>query len=419
VIETMTNALPLDTPLALAPDASVALVRTSALGDVVQSWALLRWLADQRPAWHRYWLVSQAAEPLVACLPHHLVTPLPVPKRWAWRGPNPLATAGINLSIDTQGLYKSAWWAWAAKVPIRLGAMPAREWVGWAYTHTVGASTTATLRHNAPPAVWEHSQLLLPLGCAPPCPEALLPSLWPELPPEHEAWSAVSDRVAALPRLRPWVALAPATTWASKHWPAEYWAVLIAKLLQQGYVVVALGSASEASAINQLANLALGSPPPPGQVGSALDATGAWLNLAGQLSLEATMALLPRCHALVGQDSFLLHLGDAYNRSALPSVQADGSPSPWQRQSSAPPLHLVGLYGPTALSRTGPLWPEAKVLTSKQPCQPCHQRQCPLQHQACLSTLDPLVVLTALADGLALPGIAASVSNTLGSAIRR
>jgi ADP-heptose:LPS heptosyltransferase len=371
----------------------VLLVRTSALGDVVQTWALAYWLRQQRPHWRISWLVGQAALPLVAYLPHVVdeVIPLPkmakglLPKLHTFRQALPLASAmaspthPISISLDTQGLYKSAWWAQQARVPQRIGFAPPREAVAWAYTHTVGRLPS---QQSVTPAVFEMSQLLLPLSCAPTHPSQLLPSVWPALPGNHVAWQQVATLTQHWPTDRPWVIISPTTTWASKHWPLQHWATLVAMLVQAGYWVIGLASAMDAPLLARVASQA-NLPAHPHESG------GGWVAVSGELNLEGLFALLPQGHALVGQDSFLFHLADAYNRSALND-----------KTNTHQPLHLVGLFGPTTARRTGALWPQAVNLTNNQSCQPCHKRDCPLGHQACLAELDPLDVFKAVTAGL-------------------
>jgi ADP-heptose:LPS heptosyltransferase len=371
----------------------VLLVRTSALGDVVQTWALAHWLRQQRPHWRISWLVGQAALPLVAYLPQVIdeVIALPamgkglLPKLHAFGQARPLASAMahpthlITISLDTQGLYKSAWWAHQAGIPQRIGFAPAREDVSWAYTHTVGRPPSQSSPH---PAVFEMSQLLLPLGCAPTHPSQLLPSVWPTLPANHVAWQQVATLTQHWPTDRPWVVVSPTTTWASKHWPLHHWATLVAMLVQAGYWVIGLGSAKDAPLLAKVASQ--GNLPT-----TRHESGGGWVTVGGELGLEGLFALLPQAHALVGQDSFLLHLADAYNRSILVD-----------KTIAHKPLHVVGLLGPTAISRTGALWPQAVNLTNAQPCQPCHKRDCPLGHQACLAELDPLDVFKAVTANL-------------------
>ena len=163
-----------------------------------------------------------------------------------------------------------------------------------------------------------------------------------------------------------YVVLAPGAEFGpAKRWPTAHFAQL-ARLLDRPAVL--LGSAKEAPLCEEIASAA-----PPGRC----------LNLAGNTSLEEAFAVIAASHAVVSNDSGLMHVAAAFG---VPQVALFGSSSP---------LH------------TPPLNDRARVLWLKQDpgyqppldCSPCFERECPLGHTRCLVDLTPQRVLAALAAG--------------------
>ena len=98
------------------------------------------------------------------------------------------------------------------------------------------------------------------------------------------------------------------------------------------------------------------------------------VNLTGKTKLEEAVDLLSLSTQVVSNDSGLMHIAAALNKP------------------------LVVVYGPTSASFTPPLHAQAKVLTLTLACQPCFQRECPLQHQRCMVDLKPEMVLSAMRE---------------------
>lgn len=165
-------------------------------------------------------------------------------------------------------------------------------------------------------------------------------------------------RDAENPRLPRHVALVPRAgnelvPGGVKEWPRANWAELAAHLLEQGWTPVVLGRAGD---------LDMGRMP------------AGTLDMQGRTTLAQAAAWLSRCGGVVGNDSGLFHL-----------ALAVGTPG-------------VGLFGPTAVERTGPFRaPHGRALQAALACVPCCADGCHVAAQGreesarpfCLSALAP------------------------------
>ncbi len=163
-----------------------------------------------------------------------------------------------------------------------------------------------------------------------------------------------------LPRpLKPVLALCPGAEFGpAKQWPENYYADIANAKLQEGWDVWIFGSPKDQAAAEQI------------RQATQQHA----VNLAGKTKLEEAVDLLSLATMIVSNDSGLMHIGAALNKP------------------------LVVMYGPTSAAFTPPLHKKAKVLSLKLDCQPCFQRNCPLQHHQCMRELSPAKVLTAMSE---------------------
>jgi heptosyltransferase II len=151
----------------------------------------------------------------------------------------------------------------------------------------------------------------------------------------------------------------------AKRWPAAHFAALAAQL---PLPVVLLGSAKESDLCAQIARQALALGAMPG------------LDLSGRTSLDQALAVIAAAHAMVSNDSGLMHVAAAF-----------GTPQ-------------VALFGSSSPLHTPPLSTQAQVLWLKEDaaylpaldCAPCFQRVCPLGHTRCLIDITPARVLALL-----------------------
>jgi heptosyltransferase-1 len=145
------------------------------------------------------------------------------------------------------------------------------------------------------------------------------------------------------------------TTWASKHWPEDYWRELVTLATADGCrVLLPWGNDEEKSRAERLAQ---------GHEGASV---------LPHLSLSALFDLLLTLDGFVAVDTGLAHL------------------------AAAAGLAGVALYGPTDPALTGVIGVRAKSLAVEFPCAPCRRADCHYNGNegsgifpACFSSLPP------------------------------
>jgi heptosyltransferase-2 len=149
-------------------------------------------------------------------------------------------------------------------------------------------------------------------------------------------------------RVRPLVAVAPGSVWATKRWP--HYAALCQRLLDD-FDVAVIGAAGDAEPL------------------SALLTDSRIIDATGKLSLLGSAALIERAKVIVTNDSSPQHLASAV-----------GTPT-------------VTVFGPTVPEfGFGPLAPGSRVVgRTDLACRPCDRhgpQRCPLGHWRCMREID-------------------------------
>lgn len=156
---------------------------------------------------------------------------------------------------------------------------------------------------------------------------------------------------------KPILALCPGAEFGpSKCWPAKHYAEVARQKLAEGWAVWIFGSPNDCSIAEEIQQ--------------ATDHR--CINLAGKTSLPEAIDLLSLAAMVVTNDSGLMHIAAALGRP------------------------VIALYGPTSSVFTPPLSEKAVILQQKLDCQPCRQRNCPLQHHNCMQLLMPKMVLNTI-----------------------
>jgi heptosyltransferase-2 len=183
---------------------------------------------------------------------------------------------------------------------------------------------------------------------------ALLP---PALYFSAETQAVVLKKLHLLHPVRPVLVVCPGAEYGpSKRWPESYYADVANAKLAEGWDVWVLGSAKDSPVTEKILQLT----------------HQRAVNMTGNTSLTDAIDLLSLATAVVSNDSGLMHIAAAVQKP------------------------VIALFGPTSPLMTPPLIDAATILQTRLPCQPCQQRQCPLQHHRCMRDLTPDTVLQAI-----------------------
>lgn len=218
-----------------------------------------------------------------------------------------LREPGYDLVIDAQGLFRSGLFARMTRAATRIGHADAREGAAAFYTVRVppcGRSHTVDRMLSLIEGIGLESvrdmRLVTPSG----------------IEGNHLLEDAPRGRL---------VVFAPTSRWPGKQWPAERFADVADALLDEDGVTVAIvgaqGEREQCSAIFER----LGDHP-------------RLVDLIGRTSVGQLMWVIERSRLVVANDSAALHMAVGFDRE------------------------LVGLFGPTDVSRVGPYRRDADVL---------------------------------------------------------
>jgi ADP-heptose:LPS heptosyltransferase len=201
------------------------------------------------------------------------------------------------------------------------------------YEHLIGNNTHEIERNN---------QLIENLTDKPPA----LPKLYP---------SASDYDVVKKYTQKPYICIAPASVWFTKQFPAHKWIELI-KLLDS-FEIYLLGAAQDKTLCEAIISKSRG------------------VNLAGEISLLQSAALMQNAEMNYVNDSAPLHIASAIG-AKVTAIFCSTSPR----------------FG------FGPLLPDAKVIETSEvlTCKPCGlhgHKQCPQKHFKCAETIKTEILL--------------------------
>lgn len=276
----------------------IALIKPSALGDIVHALPVLSALRARFPESRITWIVNKSYEPLIAGHPA-LTDTLPFDRGAFKRGVRKAITYSLtfaaelrrhrfDLVIDLQGLLRTGLMSAASGSPRRVGFANAREGSRHAYTDKVRVPDADRVH-----AVDRYWRVVEAFGAG-----HLPRQFHVPLRPDAVRWAEVE--LAGLPRPR--IAVAVGARWQTKRWPPTHFADLLRRAhtaFGAGFVFV--GVAEDAAPSAEV----MGQLPGPAK------------DLCGKTTLPQLAAVLAACDAMVGNDTGPLHLAAALGRPCV------------------------------------------------------------------------------------------------------
>lgn len=349
----------------LPPDFSprrIAIIKPSALGDVVMALPVLNAARQAWPNARISWVINKG---LVGLLEHHpAIDELITFDRkgfgqgisgafkfgaWLWS----LRRHNFDLVIDLQGLLRSGLMARATGAKYRVGLAESREGSTRFYSHTI--PTMDDVPNGDIHAVDRLMKLATGLGVTDPGDK---PSFfWPRTL-RTQAWAR--NTLEHLPR--PWVGYTIGARWQTKRWPVEHF-VKLADMVSANFggSLILIGG-NEDKLLGQKF------------VHEAKDRFPSMTNLIGSTTLPELQSLCGEIDLLVTNDTGPLHVAAAM-----------GTPT-------------VGIFTCTRTARTGAYAKNAASVVTKVDCAGSLHKTC--SHTKCFAELDARKVYQAVANQL-------------------
>ncbi len=329
----------------------ILIVAPSWIGDTIMMQPLLMRLKAREPDAEIHVLAPAWSAPLLSRMPEvaaSIENPFAHGKfDWAGRRAlgRRLTTADFSQAYVLPNSWKSALVPFFAKIPKRTGYTGEARVILLNDRHTLDEAAMPRL-------VDRYAALAGPLDS---------PTPNPHLTSTPEQQRAARAALGLPQDIAPIIFCPGAEYGPAKRWPAGHFAALAKRVSRGGTPpspVWAVGSAKDAPIAEEISRLS----------------DGAVVNLCGRSNLEQAIDLIAGAHAVVSNDSGLMHVAAALDRP------------------------LAALYGSSSPAYTPPLSPHAKIVSLNLECSPCFKRECPLGHLNCLNQLQPERVLAALAN---------------------
>lgn len=322
----------------------IAIIKPSALGDIVHSLPVLTALRRRYSHAHITWVVNQTYAPL---LHGHrdLDDVLPFDRRACHRGLGKalrswrdflreLRRRRFDLAVDLQGLLRTAVMMTATGAKRRVGLSTAREGATWTYTDIVPVTDFNTL--HAVDRCWRIAEAF-GVGDVPK--EFHIP-----IPTEAQDWA--EEATWGYPR--PWLMLGPGARWMTKRWPVEHFAVL-ARQFWEGFggTVFFVGGEEERAAATAVRR----------------QLSGPSRDFTGRTTLPRLAALLQRADGILANDTGPLHLAAALGRP------------------------IIAPYTCTRVHLNGPYPAQSGAIETTVPCRGSYVKRC--ARLECMTELTP------------------------------
>lgn len=324
----------------------ILLIRLSSLGDVIHTIPLAN--ALKNAGYEITWLVSEKGIAVLdgnPCVDKVILAPVQL---WKKRGPSlksfkeylqilkQIRAENFDIAIDAQMMLKSLYWMIFCKAKRKIISRQAREF------SIIGANEIIppiSADKNSP-VVRNYMKYADYLGVDTKDVKVTLPKS------SEETVKKIDEMLKNVKK--PFVAIAPATTWKAKHWNKDLWREIIKEIEQKCSVVFTGGPNDE-------------------ELISYLNKDEKHLNLAGKTNVRELAEIFSRAKIVMAPDS-----GSAYLA--------------WATQKPAV-ITLFTCTPPEILAPYGDCKKYIAIGGHRLPCQPCFKRKC--KFKTCDCTLFP------------------------------
>lgn len=318
----------------------IAIIKPSALGDVVQALPLLPALRRRFPSSHITWVVQRELSDLVAGHPD-LDAIIRCDRRPTLSQvvtlARELSQARFDLVFDLQGLMRSALMTWATRARHRIGLETAREGAHLSTTYTIPGTARDMPAHAR---YWRVAEAL---GVG-------------DIPRRVLVQVPLSAHVAAHTWLadmpRPWIGVQWGAKWETKRWPVAGFADVLARAANAwGGTAVIVGAKADRAASEEMTRRIQTAAP-----------NASVRDLTGRTTIKELAAVVSRVDAMFSNDSGPLHLAAEL-----------GTPS-------------LGVFTCTSEVRSGPPGDAHEFVSTEVSCAASYHKTCPHtgeQHMAC------------------------------------
>ena len=336
----------------------ILIVKLSAIGDVIHALPVAGALKECFPQSRITWVVEKPAYDLVTNNPHiDEIIIFNKPKFKSFRGlmdnappfVRQLRAGHYDLSLDLQGLFKSAAIGYSSGAPQRLVYCNTRE-----LSHLLARRVCGP--HTGGHIVEQYLDVVRDLGCQVGEAQWVFP-----LTDEEQSSTASVVGQAGFSLDDPYVILAPGANWPNKRWPVANFAAIVDWLASHGIQSVIVGGAGDQRMAQAIIDGAAATP----------------LSIVGKTSLKQLACITGRARALIGGDTGPMHLAAALK------------------------IPVVALMGPTDIPRNGPYGQARNALATSHTCHGCWKRACP-KGLDCLAGITVDAVKSKLSSILAL-----------------
>ena len=326
---------------------NILIIKLSAIGDVIHALPVSYAIKETYPEARLTWAVEPPARELLVDNPYiddilvfekkKFKTSL----RGFWENFGPLRQklkgGHFDISLDLQGLGKSAALAYFSGASRRYGTADMREGSGWISKSVHGPNARGHI-------VERYLDVARAIGCR--VERVMFPVAIAAADQETARQRLVQ---AGVPEGRAYAVLAMGANWPNKRWPVRDYAALADWLFERRVIPVFVGGGLlDEHLIDDIIRLALVPP----------------MNLVGQTTLKQLAAVIAGASIVIGGDTGPVHLAAGLG---VPTVM---------------------LMGPTDANRNGPYGQIENAIEVNRPCRYCWKRACP-KGLDCLAAIHP------------------------------